>query len=538
MHLTPYVCCVLFQSVLSQKKEETMAFCIILLTISALILLFFTPRSRYSLPILLLTLGIVVVLVAVLFQNFGTATYISSAITPFKNLDSVLYRRIGKYRVSMITTHRLRNMGTVIFLYGINTLLFLIAQNVIERKKGPVRSASGWAFFITLFLLPLVYYSIYSARSALFLYVRYFSLPLEGRAFMGNLVTRLDKVIHLIVIIHVSLPVAYVLFEVKQRNITYFSDTIVILLSIVTVLDIMFLIPFFSASDGFYSQAVFAHGFWFFGNTGRISPVYSSFYLLLALITLVFTIASAYSIFGSELVLTVRQKRLNSSITELNRNMMEVFHSEKNMLFSIQLLMQEAQASYGSEESLEKLQRIDQIVNHRMETISSSLKRIRELHIRAYSTDIRTVADHILSSLMVPEGITLKKEFCTTPAMCVIDAYHTGEALQNMIINSFEALQLSEVEEKLVTVRIHESRAWVMLSISDNGPGIERSMVRRVIMPFISTKSKNENWGIGLSYVYRVINAQLGQMRIRSVTGKGATGTRIDILLPRTKDTK
>lgn len=515
-----------------------MAFSIILLIISTLILLFFTPRSRYGLPILLLTLGIVGVLVAVLFQNFGTATYISSAITPFKNLDILLYRKIGNHRISMITTHRLRNLGTVIFLYGINSLLFLISQNVIERKKGPVRLASGWTFFITLFILPLAYYSVYSARSALYLYVKYFSLPPEGRLFMANIVTRLDKIIHLVVIIHVSLPVSYVLFEVKQKNITYFSDTIVILLSIVTVLDIMFLIPFFSASDGFYSQSVFTYGFWFFGNTGKVSPVYSSFYLLLAFITLVFTIASSYSIFGSELVLTVRQKRLNSSITELNRNMMEVFHSEKNMLFSIQLLLKEAQASYGSGESIEKLQRIDQIVNHRMETISSSLKRIRELHIRAYSTDIRTVADHILSNMMVPEGITLQKEFCTTPALCVIDSYHTGEAIQNMIVNSFEALQLMEKKEKLVTIRIHESRAWVMLSISDNGPGIERRLVRRVIMPFISTKSKNENWGIGLSYVYRVINAQLGQMRIRSVSGKGATGTRIDILLPRTKDTK
>jgi signal transduction histidine kinase len=96
-----------------------------------------------------------------------------------------------------------------------------------------------------------------------------------------------------------------------------------------------------------------------------------------------------------------------------------------------------------------------------------------------------------------------------------------------------DALQLSGREDKVISVSVDASRAWVSLSIRDNGPGIPREELRRVMMPFVSTKSKTSNWGIGLPYAFRVINAQLGQMRIQSSDQEGKSYTQVDILLPR-----
>ena len=56
------------------------------------------------------------------------------------------------------------------------------------------------------------------------------------------------------------------------------------------------------------------------------------------------------------------------------------------------------------------------------------------------------------------------------------------------------------------------------------------------MMPFVSTKSKNSNWGIGLPYAFRVVNAQLGQMRILSSDQEGRSYTQVDILLPRERN--
>ena len=85
----------------------------------------------------------------------------------------------------------------------------------------------------------------------------------------------------------------------------------------------------------------------------------------------------------------------------------------------------------------------------------------------------------------------------------------------------------------MLSVSVEASKAWVSLSIRDNGPGIPQQELRRVMMPFVSTKSKTSNWGIGLPYAFRVVNAQLGQMRIRSSDQAGRSYTQVDILLPR-----
>ena len=99
-----------------------------------------------------------------------------------------------------------------------------------------------------------------------------------------------------------------------------------------------------------------------------------------------------------------------------------------------------------------------------------------------------------------------------------------------------DALQLCKRDDKVISVTVNASRAWVSLSIRDNGPGIPKQELRRVMMPFVSTKSKTSNWGIGLPYAFRVVNAQLGQMRIQSSDQEDKSYTQVDILLPRERN--
>ena len=114
--------------------------------------------------------------------------------------------------------------------------------------------------------------------------------------------------------------------------------------------------------------------------------------------------------------------------------------------------------------------------------------------------------------------------------------YHTRNALKNIFVNAADALELSGKEDKVISVSVESSHAWVSLSIRDNGPGIPRKELHRVMMPFVSTKSKTSNWGIGLPYAFRVINAQLGQMRIQSSDQADRSFTQVDILLPRERN--
>ena len=224
---------------------------------------------------------------------------------------------------------------------------------------------------------------------------------------------------------------------------------------------------------------------------------------------------------------------MKNSIEDLNRNLKDVFHSEKNLMFSILILANEARDAYGTPEGLEKLDRLTEISKDRMEMITSSLNRIRELHLHATPTDMRTLVSQALDNLTLPEGIRIEKHFCNESVLCMVDEYHTRNALKNIFVNAVDALQLTGREDKVLSVSVEASKAWVSLSIRDNGPGIPQQELRRVMMPFVSTKSKTSNWGIGLPYAFRVVNAQLGQMRIRSSDQAGRSYTQVDILLPR-----
>lgn len=142
--------------------------------------------------------------------------------------------------------------------------------------------------------------------------------------------------------------------------------------------------------------------------------------------------------------------------------------------------------------------------------------------------------DEAIAGLTVPGEIRIEKHYCDYPVRCVVDEYHhTRSALKNIIVNSIEALQLSQAADKCICVTLDASREWVSLSIRDNGPSIARREVRRVLLPFVSTKSKTANWGISLPYVFRIVNAQLGQMRIRSSDLPDRHYTQVDIPLPR-----
>ena len=255
-----------------------------------------------------------------------------------------------------------------------------------------------------------------------------------------------------------------------------------------------------------------------------------------SLLTLILIVASANRVFSGDLVLLSRKKAMKNSIEDLNRNLKDVFHSEKNLMFSMMILADEARSAYGTPEGLEKLDRLTEIAKDRMEMITSSLNRIRELHLHATPTDMRTLVSQALDTLALPEGIRCERHFCDEPVRCMVDEYHTRNALKNIFVNAVDALQLCKREDKVISVTVNASRAWVSLSIRDNGPGIPKQELRRVMMPFVSTKSKTSNWGIGLPYAFRVVNAQLGQMRIQSSDQEDKSYTQVDILLPRERN--
>ncbi|MCR5310138.1 MAG: HAMP domain-containing histidine kinase [Lachnospiraceae bacterium] len=507
-----------------------MAISVVLLMISACVLLFLIPRSRYGLPMFFMIIGVILTTLSVLFQYYSFGSYVPPAFLPFRSLDLLLHRFLGQsIRLPMPYMQTLRNLGVVIYLMGIAALTDIIHSNLMvpHRESEHTRLIVSR---VSLALLCILYLFFYRSKSALRIYL----MNIGHTGFPGVFLF-FHQIISILVGIYMFYPLVLFIYNICKKNVTCFTSTKIILILSTLVTNIYFYYFIFISIFRNDPGEAIRSGFWFFNKTTKIPALYISVYPLFALIMLIFIIVNINGFFAVDLVSYSQNRILKKQIDDMNYNLKDVFHSEKNLMFSINILANEIKNDFGSAESKEKLDRIINISNEQMSALSKSLDSIKQLHIRPDAVDLRTLTDSAVNNAAIPEDITVIRKYCDYPALCTIDQYQTGHALSNLINNSVDSLMMSDSEDKQLEITIEASREWIYWSIRDNGLGIRKKDVRKLLMPFVSTKSKKANWGIGLPFAFKVIDMQLGQMKISGSTNPPHRYALVEILLPRRK---
>lgn len=114
------------------------------------------------------------------------------------------------------------------------------------------------------------------------------------------------------------------------------------------------------------------------------------------------------------------------------------------------------------------------------------------------------------------------------------------QIVTNLVLNAVQAIgdeagtvviQVAPVDEDDPRLRSNlgydPTRAYIRLSVVDDGPGIPDGILPRIFEPFFSTRAAGEGAGLGLAVVHGLVTQAGGW-----VEAIGSTGARFDVFLP------
>jgi len=138
--------------------------------------------------------------------------------------------------------------------------------------------------------------------------------------------------------------------------------------------------------------------------------------------------------------------------------------------------------------------------------------------------EIKDLFDHILILLKFDmERVNIKMNCEIEDDLNVhVDKEQIEQVLINLIKNAIQALAEEDDENKTKEINIkagHHEKSGIYISITDNGPGIDEEALKKIFIPFFTTKKTGS--GIGLSLSKQIMRRHKGSVTVKSTVNKG-----------------
>jgi two-component system, cell cycle sensor histidine kinase and response regulator CckA len=240
----------------------------------------------------------------------------------------------------------------------------------------------------------------------------------------------------------------------------------------------------------------------------------------------------------SELKRLEQRLRESEKMEALGRLVGGVAHDFNNVLTAItlysDLLLERTHRRREAEEIHLAAQRGTAIVRQLL-----AFARQQPLALRL--TSLRTIVSSMRGMLepLLGENVELLTRFECDPDTVRVDPAQMQQVILNLVMNARDAGG-SHVRISTTACTLNARSAqrhpglhpgdYVVLTVSDNGCGMDEKVRAHLFEPFFTTKRTGEGVGLGMAMIYGIVTQSGGAV---SVASKVGVGTRVTIHLPR-----
>jgi two-component system, NtrC family, nitrogen regulation sensor histidine kinase NtrY len=176
-------------------------------------------------------------------------------------------------------------------------------------------------------------------------------------------------------------------------------------------------------------------------------------------------------------------------------------------------------------EQLEDIHLSLKTISRRSEGLINFVKEFRSLAMvpkpRPVDIDVRTLLDE-LSQLhkkeMADTNIQLTVKVEPQKLAIHADKAQIEQVIINLVKNAMQAFD--QPENRLIEVKAYQNeKLRTVISVSDNGSGIDSEALEKIFIPFFTTKKNGS--GIGLSLSRQIMRQHKGSLTVKSTVGEG-----------------
>jgi len=219
--------------------------------------------------------------------------------------------------------------------------------------------------------------------------------------------------------------------------------------------------------------------------------------------------------------INLERNDLDSHIQVANSSMLFIAHAFKGEISKIQSCSQLIEGRLSDRESKE----YGKIIDRSCDTLQIMLERtktqLQDITIQYEPVDLSELVMRVISdyeAMALIRGIKIRHKI-PKGIHVISDRDHIYNVVDNLLKNAIEALPKAD---GYIFITLEVLAKELVLSVRDNGCGMDPEQLKQIRQPFFTTKHTGENYGLGMTYCHRVIKKLNGRIEIKSKPGEGS----------------